>query len=225
MPDIHAVLFDLDGTLIDTNRLVIESFQYTLRLHLGREVPAAEIVPTFGMPLIEGLRHFSAEKAEEMLATYRSYNESRHDATTTLIPGAKETLAALKEAGLSLALVTSKRRGLALRGLKLFGLDAYMDAVITPEDTVRHKPEPEPVLKALELLGARPHCALMVGDSPMDLACARAAGSRTAAALWSALPRELLLAEKPDFLLDELLDLLDICLPHGRRGRAGAETA
>ncbi|MDK2960686.1 MAG: pyrophosphatase PpaX [Bacillota bacterium] len=217
VPKIRSVLFDLDGTLIDTNRLIIESFQYTLKRHLGREVPAAEIVSTFGRPLIEGLRHFSPEKAEEMLQTYRRYNEARHDATTTLIPGVRETLSALKGAGLSLAVVTSKRRGLALRGLRLFNLEVYMDAIVTPEDTVRHKPEPDPVLKALELLRVNPKEALMVGDSPLDLACARAAGTYTAAALWSALPRELLLAEKPDFLLTKMTELLEICLPQEAR--------
>ncbi|HHY92922.1 MAG TPA: HAD hydrolase-like protein, partial [Firmicutes bacterium] len=146
MAAFRCVLFDLDGTLIDTNRLIIESFQYTLRKHLGCEAPETEIVSTFGRPLLEGLAHFSREKAPEMLKTYRAYNEARHDATTTLVPGVRETLTALKEAGLALAVVTSKRRGLALRGLQLFGLDAYMDAIVTPEDTTRHKPEPDPVL-------------------------------------------------------------------------------
>lgn len=220
MYDIRCVLFDLDGTLIDTNQLVIESFQYTLKLHLGRDVPASEIVPTFGRPLIEGLRHFSLEHAEEMLRTYRRYNESRHDATTTLIPGVHETLAALKKAGLALVVVTSKRRSLALRGLRLFNLDAYMDAIVTPEDTARHKPEPDPVLRALALVGEDPRHGLMVGDSPLDLACARAAGTYTAAALWSILPREALLAERPDFLLKKMTDLLGICLPLRRAAQA-----
>jgi len=210
---IRSVLFDLDGTLIDTNRLIIESFQYTLRKHLGKEVPIVEIVSTFGRPLIEVLRHFSSEKAEEMLETYRNYNESRHDATTTLIPGVHETLSALKKAGFSLAVVTSKRRGLALRGLRLFKLEGYMEAIVTLEDTARHKPEPDPVLKALQILRVNPWEALMVGDSPMDLASGRAAGTYTAAALWSALPHELLLKEKPDFLLTKITELLEICLP------------
>lgn len=217
MPKIRSVLFDLDGTLIDTNRLVIESFQYTLKRHLGREVPVTEIVSTFGQPLIEGLRRFSPEKAEEMLQTYRSYNEARHDATTTLVPGVCETLSALKKAGLSLAVVTSKRRVLAMRGLRLFNLEDYMEAIVTLEDTVRHKPEPDPVLKALALLRVNPDEALMVGDSPLDLASARAAGTYTAAALWSALPRDILLAEKPDFVLTKITELLPICLPRELR--------
>jgi pyrophosphatase PpaX len=220
MRSIRSILFDLDGTLIDTNRLVIESFQYTLKVHLGREVSAREIVPTFGRPLLDALRRFSAEKAESMLETYRSYNEARHDAATTLIPGVRETLAILKEAGVTLAVVTSKRRNLAWRGLRLFGLDQYMAVVITPEDTTRHKPDPDPILKALTLLEESPRHSLMVGDSPFDLACGRNAGVKTAAALWSALPRELLLAEKPDFQLRKITDLLDLCLPLNRAVRA-----
>ncbi|MGI6130092.1 MAG: HAD-IA family hydrolase, partial [bacterium] len=131
----------------------------------------------------------------------------------------KETLTELKAAGLTLGVVTGKRRPLALRGLRLFGLDTYMKAVVTPEDTTEHKPHPAPVLKALDLLGEDPHRTIMVGDSTLDLACARAAGTYTAAVSWSFAPLELLQAEKPDFILKRMSDLINICLTMGIRSK------
>lgn len=216
MGDIHCVLFDLDGTLIDTSQLIIDSFRYTLKRHLDLDVPTEKIVLTFGRPLVDILAEYSADKADVMLQTYREYNESRHDTTTKLIPGVKETLNELESAGIILGVVTGKRRQLALRGLRLFGLDAYMKIVVTPEDTDRHKPHPAPVLKALQLLNEQPEHTLMVGDSPLDIACANAAGTYTAAAGWSMVSLELLLAENPDFILQHMTDLIDIVVDVGR---------
>ena len=212
MSHISCVLFDLDGTLIDTNQLIIDSFQHTLKVHLGRAVSETEIARTFGRPLVDILREYAADKVDAMLKTYREYNESRHDTTTRLFPGVKETLTALKSAGCKLGVVTGKRRHLALRGLKLFDLDVYMAVVVTPEDTNRHKPYPAPVLKALELLHRQPENTLMVGDSPLDIASARAVGTYTAAVGWSVVPPRLVLAEQPDFVLRHMTDLIDLCL-------------
>ncbi|HKM39856.1 MAG TPA: pyrophosphatase PpaX [bacterium] len=211
---LSCVLFDLDGTLIDSNELIIESFKHTFKLHLGRNIPETEIARTFGRPLVEVLHEYAGgdgNKAGDMLATYQKHNESQHDTAVGLFPGVKETLARLKLAGCTLAAVTGKRRRLALRGLRLCGLDEYMAVVVTPEDTEWHKPKPDPVLKALTLLQQPAQNTLMVGDSPSDLASARAAGTYTAAVSWSVVPVEYLRAQRPDFVLQSMADLLTIC--------------
>jgi pyrophosphatase PpaX len=111
----------------------------------------------------------------------------------------------------ALAIVTSKHRRATLRGMELCGLTRHVSEIVTPEDVRSPKPHPEPVLLALDRLGVEADEAVFVGDSPHDLVAGRAAGTRTAAALWGPFPRASLLAETPDFLLetqDEILALV-----------------
>lgn len=180
------ILFDLDGTLINTNSLIIESFKYTYKTCLGLDVSEEEILKYFGEPLITTLKRYSEEKGEELYRTYIDYNESRHNDRVTLFEGVQELLERLDSLGYSLALVTSKRRKVALMGLELFDIKKHFDVIVTLEDTELHKPNPAPVLKALELLGAKPEEAIMVGDSVFDIHCAHGAGVKAALVKWSA---------------------------------------
>lgn len=180
------VLFDLDGTLIDTNKLIIDSFKHTYKACLGLDVSEQEILKYFGEPLIVTLRRYSEEKAEDMFNTYIEYNESRHNDVVTLFDGVQELLEDLKGEGYTLALVTSKRRKVAQMGLDLFDISRHFDAFVALEDTELHKPNPAPVVKALELLGARPAEAIMVGDSVFDIHCAHGADVKAVLVKWSA---------------------------------------
>lgn len=207
---IKAVLFDLDGTLINTNRLIIESYKYTIMKHLNKSIKDEDIVIYFGEPLLTTLARFDKDNVDALCDTYRSFNHSRHDEMVTEFEGALETLKELKAMGIKIAVVTSKRRLMVERGLKKFGLFEYLDAVITPEDTERHKPDGEPALKACEVLGVRPEEAVMVGDSHYDILCGKNAGTKTCAVKYTALPLEELLSYKPDYVVDNILDLIPI---------------
>lgn len=180
------ILFDLDGTLIDTNRLIIESFKHTYKQHLDMDVCEQDILKYFGEPLIITLKRACEEKAEEMFQTYITYNESIHDDSVALCPDIAYLLRQLKEAGCVLAVVTSKRKKIAMRGLELFDIVQFFDKVVALEDTEQHKPHPAPVLKALELLDAKPEASLMVGDSIFDIQCAHAAAVKAVLVEWSA---------------------------------------
>ncbi|HYE83560.1 MAG TPA: pyrophosphatase PpaX [Clostridia bacterium] len=180
------VLFDLDGTLINTNKLIIDSFKYTYKTGLGLEVSEEEILKYFGEPLIVTLARYSEEKADELFKTYIEYNETRHDDTVTIFDGIQELLEELVNQGCILALVTSKRRKVALMGLELFDIKKYFDVFVALEDTELHKPNPAPVIKALELLGAHPGDAIMVGDSVFDIHCAHGADVKAVLVKWSA---------------------------------------
>lgn len=207
---IKCVLFDLDGTLLNTNSLVVESFKHTVRQHLRREIAAEELYAHFGEPLIDIMRRLSPEQAEVMVTTYREFNLKKHDELAAPFPGAAEILADLNGRGYRLGVVTSKIRHMAERGLKLFGLDRWLDLLVGFEDTARHKPHPEPINIALDRLTAHPNEVIMVGDSPFDLECARNAGVLSAAVKWSVHPPEKLLACKPDFVLNNFYELPEI---------------
>lgn len=203
------ILFDLDGTLIDTNQMIIDSFKHTYKTHLNKDIEEKEILQYFGEPLITTLRRYSPENAEELYDTYIHYNESIHDNSVSLCCNIQECLAQLKEMGCVLAVVTSKRYKMAHRGLELLDILKYFSVVVTVDDTVEHKPHPAPVLKALEKLGAAPEDAIMIGDSIFDIQCAHNAGVKAIQVSWGA-SLEHLQQETPDYLVDNALEIVDI---------------
>jgi pyrophosphatase PpaX len=204
------VLFDLDGTLINTNKLIIESFKHTYKTCLGLEVSEQEILKYFGEPLTVTLERYSEEKAEEMFRTYIEYNESRHDDVVTIFEGVQELLEKLERQGHTIALVTSKRRKVALMGLDLFDIRKYFEVFVSLEDTELHKPNPAPVLKALELLGANPGEAIMVGDSVFDIHCAHGADVKAVLVKWSAAHDFQEDDTSADYIAHDTYDLLNI---------------
>ncbi|MGE5590351.1 MAG: pyrophosphatase PpaX [Bacillota bacterium] len=205
---VKALLLDLDGTVLDTNQLIVKSFQHTLGELLGLTVAAEELYPYFGEPLIHTMARFSPERAEEMVAHYRAFNIAHHDELARVFPGLSEALAQLREGGMRLAIVTSKYSATARRGLDLFGLTPLFETLVTMETTPRHKPDPDPALAALERLDLPPEEAVMVGDSILDVQCGRSAGTGTAVVGWSVFPRAELQASQPDYWLNRPQDLL-----------------
>ncbi|SHE85199.1 pyrophosphatase PpaX [Clostridium fallax] len=207
---IKAVLFDLDGTLIDTNELILQSFRYAFEKVLNLKVDDKEITKMFGEPLKYSFKRYSEEHLEELITTYRGYNEDIHDTMCKAFPGVITMLDNLKEKGLKLGIVTSKRKVLAERGMKIAGIYDYFDVVVSPELTENHKPHKEPVEKACELLGISPKEAIMVGDSPYDLLSGKSAGAKVCAVNYTALPIERLKKEEPEYYIDEALEIIDI---------------
>jgi pyrophosphatase PpaX len=209
---IRAVLYDFDGTLADTTELVMNCYRHTMQTHLGHTPPDEEWLRGFGTPLEGQLARF-ARNAEERAAMLKTYEDFQAEHTNRLMvpfPGALETVAALKESGLPLAIVTSRYRESTILGMDVCGITRFFDLIVAPEDVRNPKPHPEPVLFALDRLGVPATEALFVGDSPHDMASGRAAGVRTAAALWGPFPLPRLEAEHPDFLLERQEDVLDL---------------
>jgi pyrophosphatase PpaX len=209
---IRAVLYDFDGTLADSTDLIMRCYRHTMRTHLGNVPPDDAWLSGFGMTLESQMRRFGRDAGEvaAMLDTYREYQNTIHDDLLRPFPGAAETVAELERRGFGLAIVTSKHRRATMRGMELCGLGSHFDVIITPEDVTEPKPHPEPVLMALEKLGVAPHQALFVGDSPHDVAAGRAAGTRTAAALWGPFPRQALEDAGPDAFLHTQRDVLHL---------------
>jgi len=205
-----GILFDLDGTLLDTTDLILKSFQHTIRTHQGRDADLEFVKTTFGRPLIEALA-LMGDDPEAMIKTYREFNTLYHDDLAKVFTGVTEVIQKLYDRGVGLAVVTSKTRATSERGLRLFNLDKYFPVVVGHEDCQRHKPHPEPVLRALDCLGLPAADCLMVGDSPYDVMSAKAAGVRTAAVRWTYVPWADVVAAGPDYVIEEMADLLPLC--------------
>ncbi|KXG44410.1 pyrophosphatase PpaX [Tepidibacillus infernus] len=206
-----TLLFDLDGTIINTNELIINSFLYTLEQFYPGKYTREVIIPHMGRPLYEQMLQFGEEKtAQQMVEIYREHNVRTHDEMVMEFPHVKEVLALLKQEGATLGIVTTKMKNTVMMGLKLFGLDVLMDTIVTYEDTELHKPAPEPVLLAMERLGADPKTTLMVGDSQYDLQAAQNAGITSVGVAWSIKGPEFLQQFHPDFMLYDFRDLIDI---------------
>lgn len=207
---IRAVLYDFDGTLADSTELIMRSYRHTMTRHLGRCPPDEVWLAGFGRTLESQIERFgrSAQECAAMLQTYRDFQGEHHDTLLRPFPGALETVAELRRRGLALAIVTSKHAEATLRGMRLCGLMDHFEVIVTPEDVANPKPHPEPVLHALDRLGVDAGAALFVGDSPHDVAAGRAAGVRTAAALWGPFARATLEAAGPDLLLESQDDVL-----------------
>lgn len=209
-----AVLFDLDGTLADTIPLILASYRHTMTVHRGGVMEDALWLRHVGRPLRETLKDFTRDPAEAkaMLETYVGYQRRAHDEMVVPFPGAREVVTALVEAGVPVALVTSKAREMALRTLAVCGLEDAFPVAITADEVRRGKPHPEPVRTALERLALRPSDrTLFVGDSPHDVAAGRAAGVRTVGVTWGgAFGREALTASEPHHIIESFPELLEL---------------
>lgn len=204
-----AVLFDLDGTLIDSIGLILASMEYAFAGR-DRRPSTEEWVAAIGTPLDGMLRRWARDEDDvtALRARYREHQLIHHDAMTTAYPGAVETVRALHAGGHPLAIVTSKLEVGARRALRLLDVEECFTAVVGLEATTRHKPDPEPVHQALARLGGiAPERAIFVGDSVHDMRSGNAAGVITAAALWGPSTREELQPATPRHWLAEIAEV------------------
>lgn len=208
--DITTVLFDLDGTLINTVELILSSYRHTVEAHGYEPVPDEVWMKHLGIPLRVQFRHFTedVDAIGAMIETYLAHNEDYHDGMVRVYPGVREAVEILHREGVHLGVVTSKMHGGLERGLAAGGYDGLFEVLIGADDVENPKPHPEPVLMALERLGRDPAEAVFVGDSTHDMAAGRAAGVRTAAAMWGPFTRGDLEPHAPDFWLEDPRDLL-----------------
>lgn len=212
MPQFQTVLFDLDGTLIDSVDLIVDSYHHAYSVHGLPPRSRDEILAGLGTPLriVFGDVTDDATQIDSWIATYRAYNLTHHDARVHAYPGAVEMVQRLKSAGHRLGLVTSKNRLGAARGLALVGLADTMEVIVGADDVVNPKPHPEPVQRALTQLGMPPETCLFVGDSHHDIRCGRSAGVWTAGVTWGPFDRQHLEMVAPDYYCDTPDELLGI---------------
>jgi pyrophosphatase PpaX len=204
-----VLLFDLDGTVVDSGEIILASMRHATCTVLGREIPTEDLLGAIGGPRLERVMHaFDPTRAEELVRTYRQHNERLHT-ELRCCRGMDDVLVRLHDEGRRLGLVTAKLHRTVKLAFRALPLREVFDVVVCGEDTERHKPDPEPILLALERLGARAQETAYVGDSPYDVAAARAAGVYAVAVGWGGMHSdERLRAEQPDVFVRSPAELL-----------------
>ncbi|MDD2533235.1 MAG: HAD-IA family hydrolase [Eubacteriales bacterium] len=204
-----AIIFDVDGTLIDSIPFIIECFQQTFTQNLGQPADEAAIKATIGMPLESVFSSYPAEISENLMKTYLEYNLAHLGQGIGLFVGIPQMLQTLRKMNIPTAIVTSKRNVALQPSLRDFELAEYFDLIITKEDTVRHKPNPDPLFAAMDRLGlSQPGRVIYVGDSIHDLECAVRAGCQPVMVGWTRMPKSPLQQAHPAVWIDHPNDLI-----------------
>jgi len=207
-----VVLFDLDGTLIDSGPMIVASMKHAASSVLGREIPEEVLTAAVGGPgLVAQMQALAPDRVDDLVAAYRAHNEPLHDELEGFWE-VLEVLPRLRNEGRRLGIVTAKRRATVdLAFARLPELESNFDVVITSDDTARHKPDPDPILAAIDRLDARAEDTAYVGDSPFDIRAAKAAGVFAVAVAWGGIhPEGVLEREEPDALVRHAEELYGV---------------
>ncbi len=211
MKNYDTVLFDLDGTILDTNKLILDSFHHAFN-DLYKEVPNKETLTSFfGMTLKEAFRRMAKNEKDVdlLISSFREFNLSNHDNSVKIFPEVQNTIIRLKDNDFKIGIVTSKLNNTAKRGLKLFDLEKYVDVFIGADDTLIHKPDPFPVMECLRRIGAKGENSFMVGDSPHDITAGKLSGCKTVFVNYSMVNMDRNLLEC-DYRIDKMNELVKI---------------
>jgi pyrophosphatase PpaX len=206
-----VVLFDLDGTVIDSGAIILASMKHAAREVLGMEPSDELLMAAVGGPGLEAQMHALApDRVEELVTVYRAHNEPLHD-ELACCAGIEDVLVRLKDEGRRLGIVTAKRRATAALAFNVLPIEHLFETVVGGDETERHKPDPEPLLLAAERMSVDPSDCAYVGDSPFDIRAAKAAGMFSVAVTWGRIhDRSKLEAETPDAVVDTADDLYGV---------------
>ena len=197
------VLFDLDGTVVDSGAIILASLRHATQTVLGETIPDERLLATVGgSGLASQMRDFAPDRVDELVRVYTEHNAPLH-AELAACDGMLELLTHLKAGGRKLGIVTAKRRKTLQLAFDVLPLERVLDVVVAGDETERQKPHPEPLLRALAQLDARASTAAYVGDSPFDIQAAKAGGLTAIAATWGRIhDRDRLEREEPDHIVE-----------------------
>jgi pyrophosphatase PpaX len=205
-----AILFDLDGTLVDSIELIVAAAMNAFACRPGPCPSEAQIRSTIGRPLPTTFGPWLVDDDDLpfLITKYREYQLEHHDRLTNAYEGIVDAVSALHALGHPMGIVTSKVGFMAERALVHTGLASYMRCIIASDSTMKHKPDPEPVMVALERLDATAGAAVFVGDSPYDMQAARAAGVHALGVGWGAFTASTLYDAGAEVVLERPAELV-----------------
>ncbi|HLB00453.1 MAG TPA: HAD-IA family hydrolase [Bacteroidota bacterium] len=207
MKKISTVIFDLDGTLADTSRLIFASFRHVARTYTGKLYTDREILALFGPTEEVAIANLvGGDRAEEAVEEFHRFYAASHAELARGHEGIGEALSFLKSRGVLLALFTGKGKRTTLVTLARLGYSGFFDLLVTGDDVKRHKPSADGIRKVLETWRLEPDEALMVGDSPADIIAAREAGMKVVSVLWDAFAQHTTPRPEPDFSFSSVRD-------------------
>lgn len=209
---IQYVLFDFDGTLVDSNEAVVSILHLASVKHRGIPFSEAELNEILGKPINEQMSFLSVEKEAELVEFYRTEYRKVRDALTKAYVGVDELLSELKASGAKIGIVSNKGRNGIDHGLELMNMAKWIDVSISKDDVVETKPHPEGIFKALNALGGSEsdlHKTVFIGDSGHDIECGKNAGCHTVLVKWTLIDLELLKKLKPDYIAETPHDILE----------------
>ncbi|MCP1145838.1 pyrophosphatase PpaX [Lysinibacillus endophyticus] len=205
-----ALLFDFDGTLLDTNELIIQTFMHVLEERFPGQYSPKDCMKFIGPSLKETFEQITPNEVTEMIEKYRQWNAAHHDELVKEFDGVLPTLEKLKELGIKMAIVSTKRSDTIEKGLDLMGAKHFFEFWIGIDHVQHVKPHPEPVLLAIEKLGVDKEHVIMIGDNYHDIEAGKNAGVKTAGVAWALKGEEFLRQFNPDYMLNNMSDLLTV---------------
>lgn len=211
MDEIKAILFDNDGTIVDTEACILESVKHTLKVELGDDNPDLDYFKSLiGLPSEDQFAHYTDDpkKVESMVSTYREHNHKIVDSMTKNFEGMPQALDELEKKGYFIGIVTSKVHNLCEQGLNKMGIRKYFKYIQGNEDWPVHKPDPGALSYACEQIGFDPKYVVYVGDSVFDIQSASGAGCKTCAVTWGVTDFDTMEKENPTFIAEHPSDLL-----------------
>ena len=205
-----CVVFDMDGTLTQTNSLIFASFNHITNKYLGRTFTPLEIISWFGPPEEGAIeRLIGADRVDEVMDELCGYYQSRHSELAQMHAGIPDVLQLLHDRGVNLAVFTGKGTRTATITLDQFNIGSYFKLVVSGNDVVNHKPHPEGIQKIIRHFAVDPSDVLMIGDALADVKASRAAGVKVAAVLWDSYDKDRMLAAEADFVFHKVDALYD----------------
>jgi len=205
-----ALLFDFDGTLLNTNDLIIQTFMHVLEERFPGQYSPKDCMNFIGPSLKETFEQITPDEVDEMIEKYRQWNHANHDKLVAEYDAVVPTLEVLKEQGIRLAIVSTKKRDTIEKGLELMGAKHLFEFWVGVDDVKNVKPDPEPVLLAIEKLGVNKEDVMMIGDNYHDIEAGKKAGVKSAGVAWSIKGEAYLRQFNPDYILQHMTDLLTI---------------